>query len=239
MKKGLVSITFRGLDRETIAGLCVKNGLLYMEWGGDVHVPAGDIRAAEETAELCRRTGIIPVGYGSYYNAASDFSGFGPALQSAAALGASYIRIWAGKGKAYDQKAKENIRRAVDSAADKGVSVSLECHRNTMTEDPDLAVSLAESCGCLLHFQPNPDISFERNLYALRISAPYLCACHVFAWERGDIRLPLSAHAGIWEEYAKEAKDVPYLLEFTADNSAGALVSDAAALHGILENASV
>ena len=104
-----------------------------------------------------------------------------------------------------------------------------------MTEDPELAVSLAQSCGCLLHFQPNPDISFERNLYALRISAPYLCACHVFSWERGDVRLPLSAQTRQWREYAKIAPDVPFLLEFVKDDDVNNLYSDAETLKSILE----
>ena len=235
MKRGLVSITFRRLCRDEIARHCHAAELDYIEWGGDVHVPAGDLEAAADAARLCREYGIEPAGYGSYYNAADDFCKFGPVLSTAEALGAGYIRIWAGRGREYDEAAEENIARAVREAADKNIRVSLECHRKTMTEDPRLAVRLAAETGCLLHFQPNPDIGFEENLRALTLFAPHLCACHVFAWDRGDVRLPLSAQARQWREYAKTAPDVPFLLEFVKDDDVNNLYTDAEMLGRILE----
>ena len=64
MKKGLVSITFRKFGTEKIVKICKNADLEYIEWGGDIHVPAGDLPAAEYTAKLCRDNGLIPVGYG-------------------------------------------------------------------------------------------------------------------------------------------------------------------------------
>lgn len=237
MKKGLVSVTFRQFGVEKTVCICKKADLKYIEWGGDIHVPAGDTAQAGKTAALCRDNGVIPIGYGSYYNASDGISKFLPALETAKALGAEYIRIWAGKSKEYDASAAENIKRAVGLASDCGMAVSLECHRKTMTENADNAVRLAKECGCRLHFQPNPDAGFEENIDFLRKIKPYLCACHVFAWDKGDIRLPLSDQADIWKEYAKAAGDVPFLLEFVKNNDENALIKDAETLDAILRAA--
>ena len=237
MKRGLVSITFRNLSCEEIIAQCVKNGLEYVEWGGDVHIPAGNVQRAAEVRRLCAEAGLVPAGYGSYYNAASDVSGFQPVLDTALALGARYVRIWAGKKCEFDERIAANVARCVAAAAPHGLAVTLECHRWTMTEDPDLAVSLAARTGCMLHFQPNPDVPFERNLYALRASLPYLCACHVFAWDKGvdgvrgsDVRLPLVDRLGDWRQYFALAPDAYYLMEFVKDNTLQQLADDAATL---------
>ncbi len=235
MKTGLVSVTFRKLDAQRIARLCAENGLRYLEWGGDIHVPAGDAEKARAAAELCREYGLIPDGYGSYYNAADGIESFLPALESAKILGARYIRIWAGRGKVYDGNAEENIRKSVLAAREEGIAVSLECHRKTMTEDPALALRLAEHTGCLLHFQPNPDVSFDENLRALAAFAPHLCAVHVFAWEKRNVRFPLSTQREQWIAYAKTAPDVPFLLEFVQEDDPENLKTDAKTLHEIGE----
>ena len=117
MKRGLVSVTFRQLPCEEIIRLCRENGLSYIEWGGDIHVPAGDTEKAAEVAGLCRAAGVTPLGYGSYYNASDDFARFQPVLDTARALGAGYVRIWAGKSREYDRTAEENIKKAVLEAS--------------------------------------------------------------------------------------------------------------------------
>ncbi|MCR5694614.1 MAG: sugar phosphate isomerase/epimerase [Clostridia bacterium] len=237
MKTGLVSVTFRRLTRQDIVKLCEKAGLEMIEWGGDVHVPAGDIFAAAEAAVLCERAGIVPQGYGSYYNAADDPELFRPSLVSAKMLGAKYIRIWAGRGLEYSETAEKNIAAAVEASARDGIKISLECHRGTMTENADIGVKLAKNTGCMLHFQPNPDIDFNADLDVLKRYSPYLCAVHVFAWEqalRGGVkteeRLPLKARKEQWLRYASEAPDVPFLLEFVRNDSADSFFEDAEAL---------
>ena len=235
MKKGLVSVTFRSLSCGDIVKLCKKADLEYIEWGGDIHIPSGDIKKAAEVKRLCAENGLVPLGYGSYYNAADGTDGFYAPLDTALALGAEYIRIWAGKSREYSEAAEENIKKAVAAANERGIAVTLECHRKTMTEDAELAVKLARECGCLLHFQPNPDIPFEKNLHALEISKPYLCAVHTFAWEQGGaLRLPLSAHRDMWRQYVKTAPDAPYLLEFVEDDKPENLIRDAGTVDELL-----
>ena len=239
MRTGLVSISFRKLDPASIIELCAKAQLGQIEWGGDVHVPPCDIDRAVRTAEMSLSHGIRPVGYGSYYNASDSIDAFMPNLEAACALGAKYVRIWAGKSSSFDANAAENIRLAVKAGAERGIKVSLECHRGTMTEDRFLAVKIAEATGCLLHYQPNPDISFEENLEALRISRPHLCACHVFAWDKGNVRLPLREHRAQWIEYVREAGDVPLLLEFVEGDSEDNLLRDAEELKCIISMSGV
>lgn len=230
MKKGLVSISFRKLSPEEIVELCVKTGLKYIEWGADVHLRPENIERIKAVKSLCEDRGLIPIGYGSYYNAADDFDKFLPNLEAACILGTEYIRIWGGKTAAHDKAAEDNIGRAVSLAKERELTVCLECHRWTMTEDHVLAVKVAEATGCRLHFQPNPDITFEQNLDALKAMKPHLCACHVFAWEKGNVRLPLRDHRGQWLEYIAEAGDVPYLMEFVQDDDPINLVRDAGEL---------
>ena len=63
---------------------------------------------------------------------------------------------------------------------------------------------------------------------------PHLCACHVFAWEKGNVRLPLASARSQWLDYASIAGDVPYLMEFVQDDDPVNLVRDAGELSYML-----
>ena len=54
IKPGLVSITFRKLHPETIIALAMENTLAAIEWGGDIHVPHGNIAVARSVAKMTR-----------------------------------------------------------------------------------------------------------------------------------------------------------------------------------------
>ena len=64
---GLVSITFRRLSPREIVKLVKKSGLEGIEWGGDVHVPHGDLSVAREVATMTQEEGLVVAAYGSYY----------------------------------------------------------------------------------------------------------------------------------------------------------------------------
>jgi len=64
-----------------------------IEWGGDVHVPTGDLAGAREVAARCGDAGIAVEAYGSYFRASGEF---GPVLETAVALGAPRVRVRAG-----------------------------------------------------------------------------------------------------------------------------------------------
>ena len=54
-------------DIVAIAKACADAGLRYIEWGSDVHVPAGNEARAREVRALCASAGIDPGAYGSYF----------------------------------------------------------------------------------------------------------------------------------------------------------------------------
>jgi hypothetical protein len=55
---GLVLISFRTLDPDTIVRIAASAGLEAVEWGGDVHVPPGDGSAARMVARTARGAGV-------------------------------------------------------------------------------------------------------------------------------------------------------------------------------------
>ena len=99
IKKGLLTVSFRQLAPQAIVDLVKEAQLACIEWGGDVHVPHGDIAAAEATAAMTVEAGLEVAAYGSYYRTGvseDDGLAFQSVLNSAIALGAPSIRVWAG-----------------------------------------------------------------------------------------------------------------------------------------------
>ena len=104
MKSGLVSISFRELSVEQIIQLVSENGIQGIEWGGDVHVPHGDLKTAQSVARLTGEAGLEVASYGSYYRfdeCDPDSDQEGPdmlsVIETAEALDAPAIRVWAGR----------------------------------------------------------------------------------------------------------------------------------------------
>ena len=48
MKSGLVSISFRKKEIKELIKAAKESGLEYIEWGGDVHIPMGNVRLARK-----------------------------------------------------------------------------------------------------------------------------------------------------------------------------------------------
>ena len=70
---GLVSISFRNLCPEEIIDITKESGLLGIEWGGDLHVPHGDVPVAAEVGSKTREAGLEVSSYGSYYRFAECY----------------------------------------------------------------------------------------------------------------------------------------------------------------------
>ena len=64
---GLVSISFRKHTAEELIAAAKETGITAIEWGSDIHVPAGDTQRAAEVKKLCEDSGIAMPEYGSYY----------------------------------------------------------------------------------------------------------------------------------------------------------------------------
>lgn len=99
---GLASIALRKLSPDEIISLVRKCGLNGIEWGGDVHVPHGDISKARDVRKKTIEAGLKISSYGSYYFIGeSEGAGltFKKVLETGLELGVRTIRVWPGKKK--------------------------------------------------------------------------------------------------------------------------------------------
>ena len=243
---GLVSISFRSKCVSDIVRLCKKAGLSYIEWGGDVHCPAGDVDKAREVSSLTGNAGLIPYCYGSYFrlgiHPASDFEAV---AKSASALGAKTVRLWAYNKKYADctseelEMLKSEVKAVSKIAEEYGLFLSFEYHRGCITETVDGALwlfSLVDNELLRIHWQPNPEITAEENLRELSL-LPRVDIVHVFAWTYEDgenVRHPLYNHHMTWQEYIDLAKkknpECIFELEFFKDDSDSQCLEDAGVL---------
>ena len=241
---GLVSVTFRELSPEEIIALAGQAGLDAVEWGGDIHVPAGELETAQRVGEATRAAVLKALSYGSYYRLLAQErpeEAFLPWLQTARALGAPNIRIWAGgrtpeeADAAYRQAAAAELKHLCALAREEGLTISLEYHRGTLTQTAQSALELLKAAGSQnlsLYWQPNPDIPHEKNLEELRAVKPYLSHLHVFHWRNpNNTRYPLAEGAQEWRAYIEAAgKEHGYLLEFVRDSAVPQFQEDARTL---------
>ncbi len=65
LRSGLVSVTFRQLTPSAIITLVTRAGLDGIEWGGDVHVPHGDLVRARQVRQQTIQAGLQSAAYGS------------------------------------------------------------------------------------------------------------------------------------------------------------------------------
>ncbi len=190
---------------EAAAGASVAG----IEWGGDVHVPPGDLAIAETIGTLCRDAGVGTPSYGSYLRpGAPDEGDIEANLDSAAALGADHIRVWAGWLGSADateadwQRTAERLRLIAGSAATRGLTVGLEYHRNTLTDTAEATLrllQLAAHPGLFSYWQPVPGRGETAYLNELAMLRPFLSHLHVFHWLEGNIRRPLIEGEKSWQ----------------------------------------
>lgn len=241
---GLVSVTFRELSPEEIIALANRAGLAAIEWGGDIHVPAGEQETARRVGEATRAAGLAVASYGSYYRLLGQQDPqkeLAPILTTAQALGAPNVRIWAGSktpeeaDAAYRQAAASELQEICRLAGQAGLTISLEYHRGTLTQTAESALQLvgaAKSQNLSLYWQPNPDIPYEKNLEELAAVRPLLSNLHVFHWRNpNNTRYPLAEGAGEWLGYIEKAgREHGYLMEFVRGSEPGQFLEDAETL---------
>ena len=148
---GLVSVSFRKLSPREIVELARETNLKAIEWGGDVHVPPGDLARAREVRAMTTDNGLSVLAYGSYVRLGEEEAATLPrVIETAKALGAPAIRVWAGRrgsaeaDDAYRQRVIDQARQFATIAADAGVVVCYEYHVDPL---PDTNASAME----LLH----------------------------------------------------------------------------------------
>lgn len=242
---GLVSITFRQLSPAAIVDLVTQAQLTGIEWGGDVHAPHGDVATARRVRQQTVDAGLRVAAYGSYYRVSHDETGpFAAVLDSAVALGAPTIRVWAGRqgsdkaDEAYRQAVIDDSRRIADLAAAAGVTIAYEFHANTLTDSSASARALLEQVDhptVRSYWQPPRHSQVETNLAGIDAVAPWLDNLHVFQWQRASgAREALNSGAADWRQYLDKVDALPgdrfALLEFVQDDEPAAFLRDAATL---------
>lgn len=241
---GLVSITFRQLSPREIVDLVVRAGLAGIEWGGDIHVPHGDLRRAREMRRMTQDAGLQVAAYGSYYRVERDDPApFEPVLATAVELGAPVVRVWAGtRGSAeadaaYRAGVVALSRRIADVAVSAGVTVAYEFHAGTLTDTNDSARNLLEAVAhdnVKSYWQPPRGSEVAYNLDGLDAVFPWLLHAHVFSWGAAGERLPLVDGEAGWMQYlrkiASSGRDHFAMLEFVQDDAPESFLRDAATL---------
>lgn len=132
---GLCSLTLKQCAPRDVLDLAMRGGLETIEWWGNGHVPPGDFSAASEIGRMTRDMGLSISTYGSYHRVGTDeLPAFEVILDTAVALGAPSIRVWAGNKNRADADSEAISRvvceslRIADLAAEQGVSITFEFH---------------------------------------------------------------------------------------------------------------
>ncbi len=249
LKSGLVSVTFRQLTVEKIIKLTQKSGLDLIEWGGDIHVPHGDIAVAKKVKQQCNDSGINICSYGSYYRVAESAKeglAFETVLDSAEALGAPIIRVWAGnKGSAdadagYRSRVIEDSKHICELAAERQIKVAYEYHKETLTDTNLSAAELLRQVdhpNLYTYWQPPNKMDDDYCAKGLQTILPRLTVIHAFQWRfsngHGE-RRPLQEGKDRWLRFLELANqsdtELPVLIEFVRNDDPEQFLRDADAL---------
>lgn len=241
---GLVSATFKNLDAGMVAKLASTAGLKAIEWSEGWHIGDGDVEKAAEVGRMTADLGLEVAAFGSYYRLGKGMD-FSSRISTAKALGAKTVRIWAGDRPSAEVGADDRrvmvaeAARISSMAADNGLVVALEWHRNTLTDTNESGISFLKEVGMdnfRTLWQPTQALSVDERLQGLLDIGPRLVNLHVYHWN-ADGRLPLCEGSDEWLSYfgAVERKENHYaLLEFVRNDSEAQFYEDAACLIGWL-----
>jgi sugar phosphate isomerase/epimerase len=247
LRSGLVSITFRSLSAAEIIDLARTAGIDGIEWGGDVHVPPGDMQRAREVKHMTRDIGLSISAYGSYYRLrreSEEEHPFEAVLASAVALGVPTIRVWAGNQASNMVDAAERARivaqsrKIADMAAAQGISIAYEYHSNTLTDTLASALDLlraADHPNIRTFWQPPNGMPPAESRDGLDAVAGWVSNIHCFHWwPTSKDRHPLTAGEVSWGLYLEKIRTLPgdrYVsIEFVKDNAPTQFLEDAATL---------
>ncbi len=245
LRPGLVSISFRELSPRKIVDLCAQCRLEGIEWGGDIHVPHGNLEIAREVQKMTRDAGIEVAAYGSYYRCDESLD-FEPVLASALELGAPLIRVWAGNGEAETrEKTLENLEKACEMASAQNIEIATEYHGGTHTQTRESCADLLQSLqnsGLKTLWQPlrrggGMNAKTSENLEDLQAAAPRLSNVHVYEWrdiETGKTKRFSLKNSVQWPKYIQELQKMKQdrwlLIEYVPDDNPTFLAREADAL---------
>lgn len=224
IRSGLCSITYRQLRPAEIVDLAQAAGIDGIEWGGDVHVPPGDLSSAADVAARCADAGIEIPSYGSYLGVVAsgtrdDVADARRTFRTAEALDAPLVRIWTPLGVGPDSPPDERltvmrwVARAAQLAEEHDLHLALEFHSDTLTETAASARRLLDEVDhprLHTHWQPDHRLHPEAALSELDAVSPWLAHLHVFSWGDGgyEDRLPLASGAPLWRPVLDRVAEV-------------------------------
>ncbi len=247
MQPGLVSVTFKDSACEDVILYTRRAGLKAIEWHGLNHVPHGDLETARRIGQSTRDAGLAVAAYGSYYvlgQSENQGLSFDRVLQTAAALEAPMIRVWAGDRNP-DETSKrdraiilEEAIRVANLAAKEQIQIVLEFHRDTLTQTGASCAALLsdlDSPNVCTYWQPAPEMDVSQNLTGLRCVLPWLAGLHVFHWgPTHRDRHALAQGELAWTQYLAMAEQRPgtlnALLEFVMEGTVEQFNEDATTL---------
>ncbi len=251
MTPGLVSITFRQLNPREIVDLVVEGGLRSIEWGGDVHVPPGDVPAAREVGAITRDAGLEVAAYGSYFRVIErngEVPDFEPVLAAAVTLGAPTIRVWAGQlgSGEVDEKGlhalAERLRAICRQADAEGIRIALEYHGGTYTDSASSTLRLlaaADHANLDTLWQPANGLPPEACAADLQVCLPQVSNVHAFHWISFAERFALADGASHWSRYLQLLGTSPrqrhILIEFVKSDTPAQFLADASTLRTWLD----
>lgn len=149
---GLVSVSFRQHAPKEILEAVKTAGLSCIEWGSDVHAPCNDTKRLMEIADLQQAYGITCSSYGTYFRLGeTPIKELEQYIQAAKLLDTTILRLWCGRKSGNDMTNEERgellsvCRQAAKIAEANRVTLCLECHKKTFTENPNDAVWLMQA----------------------------------------------------------------------------------------------
>ena len=248
-KTGLTSVTFRKKTVEEVIAIAKANNLDGIEWGGDIHVPCGDIDNAKRVGELTRKAGLEVFSYGSYYWAGKP--DFDVVCRTAEALGCRVVRIWSSR-KPSSQSTEEDyasmaqkLRDVSDIAAQYGITVCMEFHNGTVNDtgaSSKKLLDLVDRENIRTYWQPLYEE--EDNIRDITDLGEYVVNLHVYNWTYGKegkptVRKLLSDDANSWKKYIElmKAHSVGhnYIIEFCKEDSDDTFAADAQFLNNCID----
>jgi 3-dehydroshikimate dehydratase len=249
---GMCSVTLRAEAPGAVIERAVAAGLDSIEWGSDVHLPAGDLDLAEAMGRRTREAGLTVCSYGSYVGfpwARGVPERFDAVLETAQALGAPRIRVWAGPhgSEAADvdarTRATDDLREMVALAAAAGVEVAVEFHGGTLADTAASTRQLLTDLGgaASTYWQPRVGATDDEALGDLAALASDVSTVHVFSWGSSYDRHPLAWRRDLWTRalprIASSPRITDLLLEFLPADDADLLPTEAAELRTWLADA--
>lgn len=253
LSPGLLSVTFRKLSPKEIVELARDAGLQSIEWGGDIHVPPGDLENVREVRRITDDAGLATAAYGSYYRLGANHEpDFSAVIEAAVGLGAPEIRVWAGNqataesDDAYFQSVVVESLRLADLAEKAGVVLSIEFHSGTLNDTYEASRRLLDACAhpaITTYWQRPLGLPEHESLDGLLSILPRVRDVHVFHWtasSTGITRHPLSDGSDFWTHafniLRSSGRDHAVMLEFVRDDSPEVFREDAKSLLSLLDH---